>query len=97
MNAATGSEAGSQDTRARHRQRQPQAAGAQARPRGRAEVREALLDAAQRLIADCGPTRVTLREIADEAGVNFGLVYQYLGTRESLLREVYQRIASRSA
>src|SRR5437879_3195747 len=67
------------------------------RPHGRTEVREALLDAAQRLIADRGPTRVTLREIADEAGVNFGLVYQYLGTRESLLREVYQRVAARSA
>jgi AcrR family transcriptional regulator len=40
---------------------------------------------------------VSLREIAEEAGVNFGLVYQYLGTREELLREVYQAVAKRSA
>ncbi len=77
------------------RQRRPP--HAEQRPHGRAAVREALLDAAQRLIADRGPSQVTLREIADEAGVNFGLVCQYLGTRESLLREVYQRVAGRSA
>jgi len=69
----------------------------QRRPSGREEVREALLNAAQKLIAARGPARVTLREIADEAGVNFGLVYQYLGTRDELLREVYQRVAQRSA
>jgi AcrR family transcriptional regulator len=80
----------------------PEASGAArgaggARPRGREEVRQALLDAAQRLIAERGPGSVSLREIADAAGVNFGLVYQYLGTREDLLREVYQSVARRSA
>jgi AcrR family transcriptional regulator len=67
------------------------------RPYGRQEVRQALLDAAQRLIAERGPRNVTLREIAEAAGVNFGLVYQYLGTREEVLREVYQTAARRSA
>jgi len=67
------------------------------RPRGREEVRQALLDAAQRLIAERGPGNVSLREIAEAAEVNFGLVYQYLGTREELLREVYQSVARRSA
>ncbi|ONH58954.1 hypothetical protein CcI49_19785 [Frankia sp. CcI49] len=38
-----------------------------------------------------------LREIAEDADVNFGLVYQYLGTREELLRAVYQRVSARSA
>jgi TetR/AcrR family transcriptional regulator, repressor for neighboring sulfatase len=71
--------------------------GTERRPSGREEVREALLNSAQKLIAARGPARVTLREIADEAGINFGLVYQYLGTREELLREVYQRVAQRSA
>jgi AcrR family transcriptional regulator len=80
----------------------PEASGAArgagaARPRGREEVRQALLDAAQRLIAERGPGSVSLREIADAAGVNFGLVYQYLGTREDLIREVYQSVARRSA
>ena len=73
------------------------AAGGGQRPRGREEVRRALLDAAQRLIAERGPSNVSLREIAEAAGVNFGLVYQYLGTREELLREVYQAAAKRSA
>jgi TetR/AcrR family transcriptional regulator, repressor for neighboring sulfatase len=67
------------------------------RPYGKEEVRRALLDAAQQLIAERGPSNVTLREIADAAGVNFGLVYQYVGTREELLREVYQTAARRSA
>jgi TetR/AcrR family transcriptional regulator, repressor for neighboring sulfatase len=71
--------------------------GTRRHPSCRKEVREALLDAAQKLIAARGPARVTLREIADEAGVNFGLVYQYLGTRDELLREVYQRVTQRSA
>jgi AcrR family transcriptional regulator len=68
-----------------------------ARPRGREKVRQALLDAARDLIAERGPGSVSLREIAETAGVNFGLVYQYLGTRDDLLREVYQSVAQRSA
>lgn len=60
-------------------------------------MREALLESAQRLIAEQGPSRVRLREIAESAGVNFGLVYQYLGTREDLLHAVYQRVSARSA
>jgi AcrR family transcriptional regulator len=82
--------------RAGRRTTRASAAGAQ-RPYGREEVRRALLDAAQRLIAERGPGNVTLREIAEAAGVNFGLVYQYLGTRDEVLREVYQAVARRSA
>jgi len=67
------------------------------RPRGRQEVREALLTAAERLMAERGASNVPLRDIADAAGVNFGLLYQYVGTREDLLREVYQRVARGSA
>jgi TetR/AcrR family transcriptional regulator, repressor for neighboring sulfatase len=59
-------------------------------------VREALLESAQRLMADLGPGNVPLRDIAEDAGVNFGLVYQYLGTREDVLRAVYQRVATRA-
>jgi AcrR family transcriptional regulator len=94
MSQASGSK-DSPKRRARRTTRAP--AGKEQRPYGREEVRRALLDAAQRLIAERGPSSVTLREIAEEAGVNFGLVYQYLGTREELLREVYQAVAKRSA
>jgi AcrR family transcriptional regulator len=58
------------------------------RPRGRAEVVAALLSSARSLIAERGPD-VALREIAEHAGVNFGLIYQYVGTKEQLVHEVY--------
>ena len=31
------------------------------------------------------------RDIAEHAGVNFGLIYQYVGTKDQLVREVYAR------
>ena len=46
-------------------------ATSQSRPRGRAEVVAALLDAARTLIAERGPD-VALRDIAERANVNFG-------------------------
>jgi AcrR family transcriptional regulator len=66
------------------------------RPRGRAEVVAALLDAARTLIAERGPD-VALRDIAERANVNFGLIYQYVGTKEQLLQEVYLRAARDAA
>jgi len=66
------------------------------RPRGRAEVVAALLDAARTLIAERGPD-VPLRDIAERANVNFGLIYQYVGTKEQLLQEVYLRAARDAA
>ena len=69
---------------------------ASSRPRGRAEVVEAVLEAARTLIAEQGPG-VGLREIAERADVNFGLIYQYVGTKERLVREVYVRAAQSAA
>src|SRR5438874_5342430 len=56
---------------------------ASARPRGPEEVIAAVLESARELIAERGPG-VALRDIADGAGVNFGLLYHYLGTKEQL-------------
>jgi AcrR family transcriptional regulator len=56
----------------------------------------ALLDAARTLIAERGPD-VALRDIAGRANVNFGLIYQYVGTKEQLLQEVYLRAARDAA
>jgi AcrR family transcriptional regulator len=61
------------------------------RPYGRAEVVAAILDAARDLIAKRGPSRVSLREIADAANVNNGLVFQYVGTKDQLVAEVFRR------
>lgn len=48
-----------------------------------------IVAAARRLFADRGPAAVPLREIAAEAGVNYGLIYQYIGTKGDLLRMVF--------
>jgi TetR/AcrR family transcriptional regulator, repressor for neighboring sulfatase len=62
---------------------------------GRAVVSDALLAAAERLFGTKGPNAVSLREIAAEADVNFGLLYQYIGTRENLLRAVFDRVSEK--
>lgn len=58
--------------------------------RARAEVVAKVVAAARRLFADRGPAAVPLREVAQEAGVNYGLIYQYIGTKDDLLRLVFQ-------
>jgi len=56
----------------------------------------AVLESARELIAERGPG-VALRDIADAAGVNFGLLYHYLGTKEQLVDEVYARATTHAA
>jgi AcrR family transcriptional regulator len=63
------------------------------RPVGRAVVSDALVAAAERLFAKKGPDAVSLREIAAEADVNFGLLHRYIGTRDDLLRLVFERVS----
>ena len=57
--------------------------------RGAAEV--ALLDAAERLLLDVGGAGITTRRVAEEAGVNHGLVHYYFGSVENLLGRVLER------
>lgn len=57
------------------------------RPTGREGVRRAVLRAARQLVAARGP-RVPLRDIADAAGVNLGLIHRHVGRKEDLLTEV---------
>lgn len=56
-------------------------------PRGRDEVRRAVLEAARSAFARRG-TRATVREIAAAAGVNPGLVHMYVGNKDDLVRAV---------
>jgi AcrR family transcriptional regulator len=67
------------------------------RPRGRAAVTAAILEAARVLIAERGPASVSLRDIAKEARVNLGMVYKYVGTKEQLISEVTNRAAASAA
>lgn len=52
------------------------------------DLRRALLEAAARLIARQGATRVSLREIAREAGVSHAAPYHHFEDRETILAEV---------
>jgi AcrR family transcriptional regulator len=61
----------------------------------RSAAEEALLDAAERLLVDVGYARITTRGIAEEAGVNHGLVHYYFGSNENLLVRVLERFTER--
>jgi AcrR family transcriptional regulator len=62
-------------------------------PRSAAE--EGLLDAAERLLVDVGYAGITTRRLAEEAGVNNGLVHYYFGSIENLLVRVLERFTER--
>jgi AcrR family transcriptional regulator len=55
------------------------------------EAEEALLDAAERLLVSVGHASITTRLVANEAGVNHGLVHYYFGSMENLLLRVLER------
>lgn len=55
------------------------------RPRDPEATREAILDAAHRLLARSGQGAVSLSEVARLAGVNRGTAYQHFDTREGLI------------
>jgi AcrR family transcriptional regulator len=61
----------------------------------RAAAEEALLDAAERLLAEVGYAGITTRRLATEAGVNHGLVHYYFGSNENLLVHVLERFTGR--
>jgi AcrR family transcriptional regulator len=56
-----------------------------------------LLESASELFAARGPSRVTVREIAESAGVNHGQVHHYFGSKDGLLRAVLDGLARRTA
>ncbi|WP_129308127.1 TetR/AcrR family transcriptional regulator [Streptomyces sp. L2] len=63
------------------------------RRRTREETQADLLDAAVRLLRRDGVLAgINLREVAQEAGVNHGQIYQYFGTRQALLRAAIARL-----
>ena len=59
----------------------------------REQTTERILDAAEELFAERNPTSVTVREVAEQAGVTHALVHQYVGTKQDLLNAVFQRVA----
>jgi AcrR family transcriptional regulator len=67
----------------------------EARTSARAAAEEALLDAAERLLVDVGHAGITTRKLAEEAGVNHGLVHYYFGSNENLLARTLERFTER--
>jgi AcrR family transcriptional regulator len=61
----------------------------------RAAAEEALLDAAERLLVEVGYAGITTRKLADEAGVNHGLVHYYFASNENLLVRALERFTER--
>ena len=57
----------------------------------RSAAEGALLDAAERLLVEVGHAGITTRRLAEEAGVNHGLVHYYFGSIENLLARVLER------
>jgi AcrR family transcriptional regulator len=74
--------------------RQPLRQGA---PHGRDAVRASLIESAAEQFADHGPTAVSVRQVADRAKVNHGLVHKYFGSKEGLLTAVLEELAEEAA
>src|SRR5690242_12143162 len=58
------------------------------RPRGKDEVRAAVLAATRELVGERGPDGFSVREIATRAGVNHALVHRHFGTKADVLELV---------
>ena len=60
-----------------------------------ARSREAVLDAAERLIADQGYDAATIAALVDEAGLPASSIYHYFGSKQGVLLAVMERGAER--
>ena len=56
-------------------------------------MRASLVAAATELFAERGPSAVTVRQIAEVAQVNHGLVHHYFGSKDGLIRAVLDQLA----
>lgn len=63
--------------------------------RTREETTEAILDAAEDLFSRGDPCAVTVRQIAEKAGVTHPLVHQYVGSKSDIVDAVVKRGAPR--
>jgi AcrR family transcriptional regulator len=61
----------------------------------REEAEQAFLDAAERLLVSVGYADITTRKLAEEAGLNHGLVHYYFGSMPELFLQVLERHTDR--
>ncbi|MCW2241993.1 AcrR family transcriptional regulator [Azospirillum canadense] len=60
-------------------------------PQRQASMREAILDAAEELFSANGFRAVSMREIAQASGANLGSISYHFGSKDGLLRAIYER------
>ncbi len=65
------------------------------RRRNREQTIRDILDAAEDLLAKKGPDGFGLAELGRDAGISFGLIHHYFGSKEGLLRAVLRRTLRR--
>ena len=61
--------------------------------RGRKNVEKRLIDSASYLVGSVGPNQLTIRDIADHAGVNHAQIHHYFGGKKGLLIATYKQLA----
>ncbi len=62
-----------------------------------AAMREAILDAAARLLHESGPEALSIRAIAEKVGVSHMVLYRYFASRQALLDALRERQRERLA
>jgi AcrR family transcriptional regulator len=66
------------------------------KPTGRVEIEEAVIIAAADQLASLGPSEMTVRGVAEAAGVNHALVHRHLQTKERVVKGALERMAAES-
>ncbi len=69
-----------------------EAASTSKRDQNRAEQRERILDAARLLFTSRGPDRVTMAEVAEEAGVARATVFNYFPSKYALVESITEEV-----
>ena len=63
------------------------------RARGGEAVKAALVEATAQLLGEVGPRGISVRDVADRAGVNHGQVHHYFGGKRALLEAAIRHLA----
>lgn len=65
--------------------------------RNRVDVEERLIVAAGELLGEVGPRSMSVRNVAERAGVNHGLVHHYFGGKDGLMKAAMTRLVEEHA
>ena len=61
--------------------------------KGRKNVERRLIRSAAELVGSIGPNQLSIRDIADHAGVNHAQIHHYFGGKQGLLESTYKQLA----